>query len=143
VPLCILGVVLAIMFRGLENDVYFQVGMLTTIGLASKNAILIVEFAKELIEKGLSLIEAIIKACEMRLRPIIITSLAFMLGVSSLAISTGAVANAGNAIRTSVIGGMIAATLLVIYFAPLFFVLIVRLFNSKLNNSLLVMRNCY
>jgi multidrug efflux pump len=131
VPLGVLGAVLAIMFRGLENDVYFQVGLLTTIGLAAKNAILIVEFAKDLIKKGYSLVDATIKACEMRLRPIIMTSLAFVLGVLPLVISTGAGANARNAIGTSVMGGMIAATILVIYFAPLFFVLIVRLFNSK------------
>tara|TARA_R110001583_G_scaffold191907_1_gene357767 strand:- start:3857 stop:6952 length:3096 start_codon:yes stop_codon:yes gene_type:complete len=132
VPLGILGAVLAVMFRGLENDVYFQVGLLTTIGLAAKNAILIVEFAKELMEKGLSLIDATIEACEMRLRPIIMTSLAFILGVLPLVISTGAGANARNAIGTSVMGGMIAATILVIYFAPLFFVLIVKLFKSKI-----------
>lgn len=131
VPLGVLGAVLAIIFRGLENDVYFQVGLLTTIGLAAKNAILIVEFSKELMEKGVSLVEATIKACEMRLRPIIMTSLAFVLGVLPLVISTGAGANARNAIGTSVMGGMIAATILVIYFAPLFFVLIVKLFKSK------------
>ena len=131
VPLGVLGAVLAIMFRGLENDVYFQVGLLTTIGLAAKNAILIVEFSKELMEKGVSLIDATIKACEMRLRPIIMTSLAFVLGVLPLVISTGAGANARNAIGTSVMGGMIAATILVIYFAPLFFVLIVKLFKPK------------
>ncbi|MBU2869579.1 efflux RND transporter permease subunit [Colwellia sp. E2M01] len=131
VPLGVLGAVLAIMFRGMENDVYFQVGLLTTIGLSAKNAILIVEFAKELMEKGMSLIDASIKACEMRLRPIIMTSLAFVLGVLPLVISTGAGANARNAIGTSVMGGMIAATLLVIYFAPLFFVLIVKLFKTE------------
>jgi multidrug efflux pump len=127
VPLGILGALAAIMVRGLENDVYFQVGVLTTIGLTAKNAILIVEFAKELYEKGNNLIDATIKACEMRLRPIIMTSLAFGLGVLPLVISTGAGANARNAIGTSVLGGMIAATCLVIYFAPLFFVLILKM----------------
>ena len=131
VPLGILGALAAIMFRGLENDVYFQVGVLTTIGLTAKNAILIVEFAKELYEKGMNMIDATVQACEMRLRPIIMTSMAFGLGVLPLVISTGAGANARNAIGTSVMGGMIAATLLVIYFAPLFFVLILKVFRSN------------
>ncbi|AZG34654.1 efflux RND transporter permease subunit [Shewanella psychromarinicola] len=131
VPLGILGALAAIMVRGLENDVYFQVGVLTTIGLTAKNAILIVEFAKELYEKGTNLIDATVQACEMRLRPIIMTSLAFGLGVLPLVISTGAGANARNAIGTSVMGGMIGATLLVVYFAPLFFTLIIKLFKPK------------
>lgn len=131
VPLGVLGALAAIMFRGLENDVYFQVGVLTTIGLTAKNAILIVEFAKELYDKGMNLVDATIKACEMRLRPIIMTSLAFGLGVLPLVISSGAGANARNAIGTSVMGGMIGATLLVIYFAPLFFMLIIKLFKPK------------
>jgi multidrug efflux pump len=131
VPLGILGALCATMFRGLENDVYFQVGLLTTIGLAAKNAILIVEFAKEQMEKGIDLIEATVHACEMRLRPIIMTSLAFILGVLPLVISTGAGSNARNAIGTSVMGGMILATILVIFFAPLFFVLICKLFKSR------------
>ncbi|TEW53320.1 efflux RND transporter permease subunit [Psychromonas sp. RZ22] len=130
VPLGVLGALMAIMFRGLENDVYFQVGVLTTIGLTAKNAILIVEFAKELYDKGINMLDATIQACEMRLRPIMMTSLAFILGVLPLVISTGAGANARNAIGTSVMGGMIAATCLVIYFAPLFFVLILKLFKS-------------
>tara|TARA_R110001583_G_scaffold11613_19_gene52336 strand:+ start:7148 stop:10285 length:3138 start_codon:yes stop_codon:yes gene_type:complete len=133
VPLGILGALAAIMIRGLENDVYFQVGILTTIGLTAKNAILIVEFAKELYEKGTNLIDATVQACEMRLRPIIMTSLAFGLGVLPLVISTGAGANARNAIGTSVLGGMIAATCLVVYFAPLFFVLIIKVFTPKVN----------
>ncbi len=135
VPLGVLGAVATIMMRGLENDVYFQVGVLTTIGLTAKNAILIVEFAKELYEKGMNLMDATIQACEMRLRPIIMTSLAFVLGVLPLVISTGAGANARNAIGTSVMGGMIAATLLVIYFAPLFFVLILKIFKSTKNST--------
>jgi len=131
VPLGVLGALTAILLRGFENDVYFQVGLLTTIGLTAKNAILIVEFAKELYDKGTDLVEATIKACEMRLRPILMTSLAFILGVLPLVISTGAGANARNAIGTSVMGGMIAATCLVMYFAPLFFVMIVKLFKRK------------
>lgn len=131
VPLGILGALSAIMMRGLENDVYFQVGLLTTIGLCAKNTILIVEFAKDLYEKGMGLIDATVHACEMRLRPIIMTSLAFGLGVLPLVISTGAGANARNAIGTSVLGGMVAATLLVIFFAPLFFVLIVKWLGIK------------
>ncbi|GEA60016.1 efflux RND transporter permease subunit [Vibrio comitans] len=129
VPLGLLGALAAIMLRGLENDVYFQVGVLTTIGLTAKNAILIVEFAKELYDKGVNIIDATVQACEMRLRPIIMTSLAFGLGVLPLVISTGAGANARNAIGTSVMGGIMAATLLVIYFAPLFFVLICKVFH--------------
>ena len=93
------------------------------------------EFAKELYDKGISIIDATVQACEMRLRPIIMTSLAFILGVLPLVISTGAGANARNAIGTSVMGGMIAATLLVVYFAPLFFVLIIRVFKSNTDCS--------
>ncbi|MGR5464577.1 efflux RND transporter permease subunit [Photobacterium damselae] len=131
VPLGVLGALAATMFRGLENDVYFQVGLLTTIGLAAKNAILIVEFAKELHEKGMGLIEATVEACRMRLRPIIMTSLAFILGVLPLVMSSGAGANSRHAIGTSVMGGMISATVLAIFFVPLFFVLITKLFTRK------------
>ncbi|AWK81205.1 efflux RND transporter permease subunit [Photobacterium damselae] len=135
VPLGVLGALAATMFRGLENDVYFQVGLLTTIGLAAKNAILIVEFAKELHEKGMGLIEATVEACRMRLRPIIMTSLAFILGVLPLVMSSGAGANSRHAIGTSVMGGMISATVLAIFFVPLFFVLITKLFTRKKQNS--------
>ncbi|WOT06639.1 efflux RND transporter permease subunit [Shewanella youngdeokensis] len=131
VPLGVLGALAAIMLRGLENDVYFQVGLLTTIGLTAKNAILIVEFAKELYDQGTNLLDATVQACVMRLRPIIMTSFAFILGVLPLVISTGAGANARNAIGTSVMGGMFAATVLVVFFAPLFFVTIVKLFKTK------------
>jgi multidrug efflux pump len=134
VPLGVLGALAAISLRGFENDVYFQVGVLTTIGLTAKNAILIVEFAKALYDQGTNMIDATVKACEMRLRPIIMTSLAFILGVLPLVISTGAGANARNAIGTSVMGGMLAATVLVVYFAPLFFVLIIKLFRTKKAN---------
>lgn len=135
VPLGVLGALAATMFRGLENDVYFQVGLLTTIGLSAKNAILIVEFAKELHEKGMGLIEATVEACRMRLRPIIMTSLAFILGVLPLVMSSGAGANSRHAIGTSVMGGMISATVLAIFFVLLFFVLITKLFTRKKQNS--------
>ncbi|PKN07173.1 MAG: hydrophobe/amphiphile efflux-1 family RND transporter [Deltaproteobacteria bacterium HGW-Deltaproteobacteria-8] len=124
VPLGILGAVLATMGRGLTNDVYFQVGLLTTIGLSAKNAILIVEFAKALVEKGHDLLEATLEATRLRLRPILMTSLAFILGVLPLAISTGAGSGSQKAIGTGVIGGMIAATVLGIYFVPVFFVIV-------------------
>ena len=130
VPLGIIGALLATSLRGLSNDVYFQVGLLTTIGLASKNAILIVEFAKELHEQGRTLTEAAIEACRMRLRPIIMTSLAFVLGVIPLAISSGAGSGSQHAIGTGVIGGMITATVLAVFWVPLFFVA-VSSFGSK------------
>ncbi|MDO9624680.1 MAG: efflux RND transporter permease subunit [Pseudomonas sp.] len=131
VPLGIIGALAATSMRGLSNDVYFQVGLLTTIGLASKNAILIVEFAKELHEQGRSLSEAAIEACRMRLRPIIMTSLAFGLGVVPLAISTGAGSGSQHAIGTGVLGGMTSATILAIFWVPLFFVVVSSLFQGK------------
>ena len=131
VPLGIVGALLATFVRGLSNDIYFQVGLLTTMGLASKNAILIVEFAKDLYEKGMSLIDATLEAVRIRLRPIIMTSLAFVFGVLPLAISNGAGSGAQHAIGTGVIGGMISATLLAIFFVPLFFVLVERIFKPK------------
>lgn len=127
VPLGILGAVLFALGRGLSDDVYFQVGLLTTIGLASKNAILIVEFAKSLHEQGMSLYDATMDAVRMRLRPIIMTSLAFMLGVTPLVISTGAGSGSQNAIGTGVFGGMLSATVLAIFFVPVFFVVVFRL----------------
>ena len=130
VPLGVLGAILAATMRGLENDVYFQVGLLTTIGLSAKNAILIVEFAKELYDQGKGLSESVIEAARLRLRPILMTSLAFILGVLPLAISTGAGASSRVAIGTGVIGGMISATILAIFFVPLFFVLIMRYFTK-------------
>ncbi|MGF6114138.1 efflux RND transporter permease subunit EmhB [Pseudomonas frederiksbergensis] len=131
VPLGIIGALMATSLRGLSNDVYFQVGLLTTIGLASKNAILIVEFAKDLHEQGRSLREAAIEACRMRLRPIIMTSLAFVLGVVPLAISTGAGSGSQHAIGTGVIGGMITATVLAIFWVPLFFVTVSSIGQRK------------
>ncbi|MFM5314862.1 efflux RND transporter permease subunit [Aeromonas veronii] len=130
VPLGVLGAIVAATLRGLENDVYFQVGLLTTIGLSAKNAILIVEFAKELYDKGMGLGEAVVEAARLRLRPILMTSLAFILGVLPLVISAGAGASSRNAIGTGVMGGMISATVLAIFFVPLFFVLVMRYFTS-------------
>ena len=124
VPLGIIGTVLATMLRGLSNDVFFQVGLLTTVGLASKNAILIVEFAKENHDAGMELIEATVTAARQRLRPILMTSLAFILGVMPLAIATGAGAGGRTAIGTGVIGGMITATVLAVFLVPVFFVAI-------------------
>ena len=130
-PLGILGAVLANTMRGMERDVYFQVAMLTTVGLTSKNAILIVEFAKEHLEKGSGVIEATMHAVRDRLRPIIMTSLAFGLGVLPLAIASGAGSGAQRAIGTGVLGGMVVGTLLGLFFIPLFFVVVQRLFNRK------------
>jgi hydrophobe/amphiphile efflux-1 (HAE1) family protein len=127
VPLGVIGALLAATLRGLNNDVYFQVGLLTTIGLSSKNAILIVEFAKALYDQGMGLTQSAIEAARMRLRPIIMTSMAFILGVSPLAMSTGAGAVSRQAIGTGVIGGMISATFLAIFFVPLFYVLVMKL----------------
>jgi multidrug efflux pump len=129
VPLGIFGAVLATLVRGLSNDVFFQVGLLTTVGLSAKNAILIVEFAKENYESGMELIEATVRAAHQRLRPILMTSLAFVFGVMPLAISTGAGSGGQNAIGTGVIGGMVAATVLAIFFVPLFFVGMLRFFK--------------
>jgi multidrug efflux pump len=131
VPLGIIGALLATLMRGLSNDVYFQVGLLTTIGLAAKNAILIVEFAKEHYEAGASLTESAIHAARQRLRPILMTSLAFILGVTPLAISSGAGSGSQNAIGTGVIGGMLTGTFLAIFFVPAFFVIMLRVFKVK------------
>ncbi|WP_024551956.1 multidrug efflux RND transporter permease subunit AcrB [Franconibacter helveticus 513] len=132
VPLGVIGALLAASLRGLNNDVYFQVGLLTTIGLSAKNAILIVEFAKDLMEKeGKGLIEATLEAVRMRLRPILMTSLAFILGVMPLVISSGAGSGAQNAVGTGVMGGMITATVLAIFFVPVFFVVVRRRFSRK------------
>jgi multidrug efflux pump len=124
VPLGVIGALLATLGRGLSNDVFFQVGLLTTIGLTAKNAILIVEFAKDLHEQGMSRFDAAVQACRMRLRPIVMTSLAFTLGVVPLALASGAGAGSSHAIGTGVIGGMMTATLLVIFWVPLFYVLV-------------------
>ncbi len=131
VPLGVIGALLATWMRGLENDVYFQVGLLTVIGLSAKNAILIVEFANEMNQKGHDLFEATLHACRQRLRPILITSLAFIFGVLPMATSTGAGSGGQHAVGTGVMGGMISATILAIYFVPLFFVLVRRRFPLK------------
>jgi len=131
VPLGVIGTLLAALFRSLPNDVYFQVGLLTIVGLSAKNAILIVEFAKEGYDRGQSLLEAAVMAARIRLRPIIMTSLAFGFGVLPLAISNGAGSGSQNAIGTGVIGGTLTATLLGIFFVPLFFVVILKVFKVK------------
>lgn len=132
VPLGVIGALLAALTRGMNNDVYFQVGLLTTIGLSAKNAILIVEFAKDLMDKeGKGLVEATLEAVRMRLRPILMTSLAFILGVMPLVISSGAGSGAQNAVGTGVLGGMLSATLLAIFFVPVFFVVVRQFFTKK------------
>ncbi|MGI2194126.1 efflux RND transporter permease subunit [Shewanella baltica] len=131
VPLGIIGALVAMNGRGLPNDVFFQVGLLTTVGLATKNAILIVEFAKEFYEKGSGLVEATLHAVRVRLRPILMTSLAFGLGVVPLAISSGVGSGSQNAIGTAVLGGMMSSTFLGIFFVPLFFVIVERIFSKR------------
>lgn len=131
VPLGVVGALLATYFRGLANDVFFQVGLLTTIGLAAKNAILIVEFAKELHEGGKNIVDAAVEASRMRLRPIIMTSMAFILGVVPLAISSGASSGSQHAVGTGVIGGMLTATILAIFWIPMFYVVVSSLFKDK------------
>jgi multidrug efflux pump len=128
-PLGILGIALATTLRGLERDVYFQVAMLTTIGLTSKNAILIISFAKDYIENGMELVEATMQAVRDRLRPIIMTSLAFGMGVLPLALASGAGSGAQRAIGTGVIGGMVVGAFLGVFFIPLFFVVVQRIFG--------------
>jgi multidrug efflux pump len=126
VPLGLVGAVVAVTLRGLVNDVYLQIGLLTTMGLAAKNAILIVEFAEQAERRGKPVLDAALEAAKIRLRPILMTSLAFIFGVLPLAISTGAGANSRIAIGTSVIGGMLTATILAIFYIPLFFILVRR-----------------
>ena len=130
-PLGVIGAVLAVTLRGLDNDIYFQVGLITTIGLAAKNAILIVEFAEEARRDGRDVVDAALEAARTRLRPILMTSLAFVFGVFPLAIATGAGANSRIAIGTAVIGGMLTATALAIFYVPLFFVVVARLFHGS------------
>jgi HAE1 family hydrophobic/amphiphilic exporter-1 len=130
-PLGVIGGIVASSMRGMPNDVYFQIALLTTLGLTTKNAILIVQFAKAGLEKGMGLIEATLEGAKLRFRPIIMTSLAFGFGVLPLALTTGAGAGAQNAIGTGVLGGMVTATVLVVIFAPLFYVLIEKLFGKQ------------
>lgn len=131
VPLGVLGALLGVTIRGMPNDVYFKVGLIATIGLSAKNAILIVEFAKDLMAEGKGLVEATLEAVHLRFRPILMTSLAFILGVLPLAISTGAGSGSQRAIGTGVMGGMISATLLAIFLVPVFFVVIRGFFKSS------------
>jgi multidrug efflux pump len=134
IPLGVIGAVAAVTLRGLNNDVYFQVGLLTTIGLAAKNAILIVEFAKSLVESGMDLLQAVALAARQRLRPIIMTSLAFGLGVLPLALNSGAGSGGQNSIGTGVIGGTVASTILGSLLVPVFFVIVARLGTSRRKN---------
>ena len=131
VPLGILGSLLAASLRGMPNDVYFKVGLLAIIGLSTKNAILIVEFAKDLQAQGKDLVAATLEAVHLRMRPILMTSLAFILGVMPLALSTGAGSASQHAIGTGVAGGMFSATFLAIFFVPVFFVAVRRIFKPK------------
>ena len=129
VPLGVLGAVLAAWLTGLNNDIYLQVGLITTIGVSAKNAILIVEFAEERVRAGMNAFDAAVEAARLRLRPILMTSLAFIFGVLPLAVSTGAGAGGQNAIGRAVVGGMFSATVLAIFFVPMFFVVVSRLFG--------------
>ena len=131
VPLGILGVLLATLLRNYSNDVYFQVGLITIIGLSSKNAILIIEFAKDLQAQGKSAIAAALEAAHMRFRPIVMTSLAFTLGVLPLALATGAGSASQRAIGTGVIGGMLTGTTLAVVFVPIFFVVVRSIFKGS------------
>jgi hydrophobe/amphiphile efflux-1 (HAE1) family protein len=131
VPLGVVGAVLAAMLTGLNNDIYLQVGLITTIGVSAKNAILIVEFAEERVIGGMKPFEAAVEAARLRLRPILMTSLAFIFGVLPLAISSGAGAGSQNAIGRAVVGGMLTATIFAIFLVPMFFVLVLRLFSRK------------
>ncbi|MET3438562.1 efflux RND transporter permease subunit [Sphingomonas sp. NCPPB 2930] len=131
VPLGVVGALLAALITGLNNDIYLQVGLITTIGVSAKNAILIVEFAEEKMREGLNAFDAAIEAAKLRLRPILMTSLAFIFGVFPLAIADGAGAGGQNAIGRAVVGGMLSATVLAIFFVPMFFVVVMRLFDRK------------
>ncbi len=135
VPLGLIGVVLAVLLRDMTNDVFFKVGMITIIGLSAKNAILIVEFAKQLYEEDNNLLKATIKAARMRLRPILMTSLAFTLGVVPLMLATGASAPTQQAIGTGVFGGMISGTLLAIFFVPVFYIMVMKMVGKFRKNS--------
>jgi len=130
-PLGIIGGVIASSLRFMPNDVYFQIGMLTKLGLTTKNAILIVQFAKDQVEAGAGLVEATLEAAKLRLRPIVMTSLAFGFGVLPLALAGGAGSGAQMAIGTAVLGGMVTSTLLVIFFAPLFYVMIYKALGMR------------
>jgi multidrug efflux pump len=128
VPLGVIGSVAAVTLRGMPNDVYFTVGLIAIVGLSAKNAILIIEFAKDLMAEGKTMFEATVEAAHLRFRPILMTSLAFTLGVTPLAIANGASAGSQNAIGTGVMGGMISGTVLAIFFVPVFYVFVMRTF---------------
>lgn len=128
VPLGVLGSLVGVNLRDMPNDVYFKVGLITVIGLSAKNAILIIEFAKDLQAEGKGLLEATLEACHLRFRPILMTSFAFILGVLPLAIASGAGSASQRAIGTGVMGGMIAATVLAVFFVPVFYVVVRRIF---------------
>jgi multidrug efflux pump len=131
VPLGVLGAVAFTIWRDMPNDVYFKVGLIAIIGLSAKNAILIIEFAKDLQADGMDLVEATLTAVKLRFRPIIMTSLAFILGVLPLVIATGAGSASQRAIGTGVMGGMITATILAVFFVPVFFVVVRRIFKGS------------
>jgi multidrug efflux pump len=131
VPLGVLGVTLAASLRGLENDVYFKVGLITIIGLSAKNAVLIIEFAKDLHAQGKGVVEAVLEAAHLRFRPILMTSMAFILGVLPLVVASGAGSASQHAIGTGVMGGMLSATTLSVFFVPLFFVVVRRYFKGS------------
>ncbi|MBK7685367.1 MAG: efflux RND transporter permease subunit [Rhodocyclaceae bacterium] len=131
VPLGVFGAVMAVTMRGLPNDVYFKVGLIAIIGLSAKNAILIIQFARDLQAEGMELVDATLEACRLRFRPILMTSIAFMCGVLPLAFSSGAGAASRHAIGTGVLGGMFAATVLAVYLVPVFFVVVRRVFPGK------------
>ena len=131
IPLGVIGSVAAVYLRGMPNDVYFKIGLITIIGLSAKNAILIVEFARDLWKPGTNIVQATIEAATLRFRPIVMTSLAFIFGVVPLAIATGASSKSQLAIGTGVMGGMISATVLAVFFVPVFFVVVMRLFRRK------------
>jgi len=135
VPLGIVGSVAAAYLRGLPNDVYFTVGLITIIGLSAKNAILIIEFAKDLRAQGKPLIAATLEAAELRFRPIVMTSLAFILGVVPLVIASGASAKSQQALGTGVLGGMITATVLAVFMVPIFFVVVMRFLSRGQRTS--------
>ena len=134
IPLGLVGAIFAVTLRGLQNDVFLQIGLLTTMGLASKNAILMIEFAEQAEKRGARIIDAALEAARIRLRPILMTSMSFMAGVFPLAIASGAGANSRIAIGTSVIGGMLTATILAIFYIPLFFVLVRRSTRNVLSH---------
>jgi hydrophobe/amphiphile efflux-1 (HAE1) family protein len=141
VPIAVLGALLAIWFRGQAQDIYFQIGLLTLVGLAAKNAILIVEFCVALRREGKGIVESALEASRLRFRPIVMTSLAFVLGVAPLAVSTGAGAAARHSIGTGVIGGMLAATFLAVFFVPVFFMLIQRVSEMTTRRTRTVTRH--